>query len=147
MYEGSAPLVATVVDLRSFLSFLVHFPWEFLQAPLYAGLADAQHWPATVLCLTATLGDVVITWAAYAIVGMGVRSKLWLQAPTVGRMASFLALGVGITVGAEALNVYGLGRWSYGDLMPLVFGIGLSPLLQWIALPPLTIWLAKRHHE
>ncbi len=130
-----------------FFSFLVNFPWEILQAPLYSGLGDAGHWRATLLCLTATLGDVVITWVAYGIVGMGVGSKAWLQEPTVRRMASFLALGVGITIGMEFLNMYHLGRWSYGGAMPTVFGMGITPVLQWILLPCLIIWLAKKHHE
>ena len=126
-------------------AFLLHFSWEQLQAPLYADLAEASHWPATVSCLKATLGDVLIGWVAYGTVAVGVRSIGWIKVLSVGRIAGYLMSGVGITVGLEILNAYVLGRWSYGDAMPLVAGIGLSPLLQWITLPSLTIWLTRRH--
>ena len=60
-------------------------------------------------------------------------------------MAGFVAVGLGITVLLEVLNVSVLGRWAYAPRMPLLAGIGLAPRLQWLALPPLTLWLARRH--
>ena len=45
-------------------AFLLNFPWEFLQIPLYVGMADAPHWDATKVCVLATLGDAVIVVVA-----------------------------------------------------------------------------------
>jgi len=30
-------------------------------------------------------------------------------------------------------------RWSYGDDMPLIFGVGALPLLQWILIPAVSV--------
>ena len=39
-------------------SFLLHFVWEFLQVPTYAGMAEMAHWQGIKLCTSATIGDV-----------------------------------------------------------------------------------------
>ena len=61
------------VDLV-FLSFLGHFAWELLQAPLFASLGQTEHFTGTLICLKATLGDIAIALAAFwcaALVGEG----------------------------------------------------------------------------
>ncbi len=40
--------------------FLLNFPWEFIQAPLFDGMAGAPHWEAVKSCTSAALGDAVI---------------------------------------------------------------------------------------
>ena len=62
-------------------------------------------------------------------------------------VATFVAVGILLTVGFEFCDTNISLRWTYADLMPLVppFGIGLSPLLQWLIIPPLVIWLTRRH--
>ena len=126
-------------------AFLLHFVWEMGQAPFYRGMATAAHGTAVRACAVATVGDVVILLVAYALVAAAVRSRRWLAAPTGGRVAGFLAVGLAATAGLELLNVYVLGRWAYGTGMPRVFGVGLAPLLQWMLVPPAVLWLARRH--
>ena len=126
-------------------AFLLNFVWEVLQAPFYRGMADSAHWTAVRTCTLATVGDVVIMLVAYALVAAPARDRWWLAVPTPARVGGFLTAGVAATIALKALNVYGLGRWAYGRLMPVVFGIGLAPVLQWLVLPPATLWLARRH--
>ena len=126
-------------------AFLLNFVWEMLQAPFYRGMADGAHWRAVRACTLATVGDVAILLVAYGGVAALVRDRWWVGAPSAGRVGSFLAVGVAITVALEALNVYVLGRWTYGPLMPVLAGVGLTPVAQWLALPPATLWLARRH--
>lgn len=126
-------------------AFLLNFVWEILQAPFYRGMVDGAHWAAVRTCTLATAGDVAILLVAYGLVAAAARDRWWLGDPTPARVAGFLAAGVIITIVLEALNVYGLGRWAYSPLMPVVFGIGLTPVLQWLVLPPVTLWLARRH--
>lgn len=38
-------------------SFLLHFVWEFVQAPTYPGMAEMNHWDGIKLCMSATFGD------------------------------------------------------------------------------------------
>lgn len=37
-------------------SFLLHFVWEYLQAPTYAGMIEMSHWDGIKLCTGATFG-------------------------------------------------------------------------------------------
>jgi hypothetical protein len=96
---------------------LLHFAWEMLQAPLYAGMAMSAHWTAVLECGRATRR----AWAAY------------------------LATGLGLTLLIEAASVYWLGRWAYAPEMPKILGMGAMPLMQWLLLPPIVLWLAARH--
>lgn len=124
-------------------SFLLHFVWEMLQVPLYAGMSEAAHWDATRLCLTATIGDVGIGMCAYASAAAVARSWHWDL--TRARVAAYLGVGLVITVLAEFLNVYVLHRWSYGPTMPVLWGMSVSPLMQWIIVPLVVLWLTRRH--
>jgi hypothetical protein len=45
---------------------------------------------------------------------------------------------------SEWYNVYRVGSWRYTELMPTIFGIGLSPLLQWLILPIVMVIAHRR---
>ena len=86
-------------------AFLLHFAWEMLQAPAYRAMPDARHWDAVQICLLATVGDVVLTLVAYAVIVAATRRRWWLGTPTL--------FGVGIT--------------------PLLQWLLLPPLTLWLA--------------
>jgi hypothetical protein len=127
--------------------FLLSFPWEMLQAPLYAGLAEAPHWSATLHCLAATLGDCLLFIITFAVMAEINRSRHWIRTATFSQILWFTAIGLTTTMVIEAAGLRGIGwNWRYSSLMPRVpiLGTGLSPVLQWIILPPLVIWLVRR---
>jgi hypothetical protein len=128
-------------------SFLLHFVWEFLQVPLYAGLSDMPHWQAVKTCTRATLGDVGMALAAFWVASLAARGRDWLLRPSLVPVVVFLGVGVIQTVALEYHATHIAFRWDYAEGMPLVvpFGTGLSPLLQWLVIPPVVIWLARRH--
>lgn len=125
-------------------ALLLNFTWELLQVPFFRGMEDAPHWEATLFCLRATGGDVLIAGSAYAAVALA-SGRFWLARPTLRRMTAFVAAGVLITVILELVSVHALGRWSYADGVPVLLGVGLPPLLQWTVLPPVFLWLTRRH--
>ncbi|MBU8542042.1 MULTISPECIES: hypothetical protein [Falsiroseomonas] len=127
-------------------AFLLNYPWEFLQVPLFRGMATASHWEAIRICTSATLGDAVIAVIAFWGVAAATRTRRWILAPSVGQLAGFVAIGVAITLVLEWLATGPLERWEYAEAMPLVplLGVGLSPVLQWILLPPLVAWFVRR---
>ena len=129
-------------------AFLLNYPWEFTQVPLFADMADAPHWTAIKRCAMATLGDIIIMLIAYWLVALVARSRHWIAAPTVVHLTMFVAVGVTITVVIEELALRGLwlGGWGYSPLMPVIpgIGVGLSLLAQWVVLPPLTAWFVRR---
>ena len=131
----------------AFFSFLLHFVWEFVQVPAFAGMAGMGHWEAVRLCLSATIGDVGFALTAFWAASVAACSRDWVLRPMRLPLAAFLAVGILLTIGFEYYYTNVSLRWAYSDLMPLVppFGTGLTPLLQWLVIPPLVVWLARRH--
>jgi hypothetical protein len=37
-----------------------------------------------------------------------------------------------------------IGVWQYSPLMPVLFGVGLSPFMQWVIPPLITLWFTRR---
>jgi len=129
-------------------ALLLNFPWEMLQVPLFARMADAPHWQGIKACTRATFGDAMILLAAYWVVAARAADREWIAVPRVAQVALFTALGIALTVGIEwlALNGLWIHAWRYSASMPILpgIGVGLSPMLQWILLPPLVVWFVKR---
>lgn len=130
-------------------ALLVNFPWEMLQAPLFAGHAEAPHLVVVLSCLQATVGDAAIMLVAHGLASWFAGDRRWFLAPTAADLARFSTTGIIVTSGIEWLATRGwwVQSWSYSALMPVVpgLGVGLAPLVQWFILPPLVAWLARRH--
>lgn len=129
-------------------AFLLHFAWEMLQTPFFEAMAAMAHWPATLVCLQATLGDAAIALAAFGITAAVRHDRGWFLAPPAGALAIYLAAGLLITVALELHAVYWAQRWAYSSLMPVLPGVrvGLVPIVQWIVIPLATLFLLQRHH-
>lgn len=130
----------------AFLSFCLHFVWEFVQVPTYAGMADMNHWEGVKVCLSATVGDVGFALTAFWVTALAARSRRWIADPAGWQLGLFVAVGVGLTVGFEYYYTEVSLRWTYSELMPRVppFGTGLSPLVQWLVIPLLVASLTRR---
>src|SRR3546814_7354205 len=110
--------VARFIDLPEFNVFifavLLNYPWEFLQAPLYRGMATADHWYGVKICTRATLGDGVIMLIAFWAVAAVSRSRWWLLRPDRRQVAGLVAVGVAITRSEEHTSeLQSLMRISY----------------------------------
>ena len=129
-------------------AFLLNYPWEFIQTPMYEGLAGMPHWEAVQICTQATVGDAVIMLLAFWVVALLRRDRAWIALPTLHCVLLFCLIGVGITVCIEALALRGwwLSNWNYSTAMPIIpiLGVGLFPVLQWLVLPPLAAGLVGR---
>lgn len=127
-------------------SFLVNLPWEFWQVPFFRGIAELPHWLGVQVCTRATFGDAGIALAAFWVAAAFAGSRAWIIRPRRQDIATFMGVGLMVTIALETLATGALDRWSYGEMMPRlpVLGTGLLPLLQWLALPPLVIWIVRR---
>ncbi len=126
---------------------LLHFVWEMLQTPFYVDMATMAHWPATLFCLRATLGDVVIGLAAFGTAALLQRDRGWFLKPSRPALLAYLGVGLLATVLFER-HAIATGRWTYASLMPVIpgLGVGVIPVLQWIVLPWPALFLLRRHH-
>ena len=133
------------VDLLA-LSFLGHFAWEILQAPLFSSMIQVDHFSGIFICLKATLGDLAIALAAFWSAALLARSRRWFTLQGGSASAIFFAVGLLLTIGLEYLHTEITGRWAYDGAMPLlpVIGTGLTPILQWIFVPLLGLWYLRR---
>ncbi|TFI59767.1 hypothetical protein E2493_02705 [Sphingomonas parva] len=131
-------------------AFLLNYPWELIQAPLYQGMASAPHWTSVLVCSRAAVGDAVIAFIAFCTACLAARTPSWPMQPNRRGIIVFMGVGLVITVVIEHLATSSTSAswgWRYSSMMPLVplIGAGLSPVLQWLILPPLVVWLARRH--
>jgi hypothetical protein len=127
----------------SVIAFLLHFAWENVQCPLFFvhGTYEAT-WRGMT---TATLGDVVITWALYSCIAAARRDWRWPAAGWKFRdWGLFVALALLIGFAIE-LRALGQDRWVYRVGTPLVPGtrVSIIPLLQLLLLTPAVVQLSE----
>ncbi len=137
--------VPVEVDLL-ILSFLGHFAWELLQAPLFSSLEGIGHFAGVLICLHATLGDLGIALVAFWCAAWLGGGRGWVARPILGAVILFFGVGLVATIGFEFVSTEILNRWSYGPGMPRlpIVGTGFAPLVQWLIVPSLVLWYLKR---
>lgn len=128
------------------LAFAFHTSWEFLQDPLYAGLATSPHAEVRAACVRAAAGDVGITLAAFYTAAFIARSRLWFVGPNIAAVAAWFLAGIFITIVFER-HAIANGAWRYAPSMPIVpmLRVGLAPLAQWILIPTILLVLIQPH--
>lgn len=130
-------------------AFLLNYPWEFLQVPLYLVHPGVSHWDVIKTCSIAAVGDALIMLVSYWTVAIAARARWWILRPAARQLLAFVAVGIIITIGIEYFATGSdhpaLG-WRYAPAMPVLplVHVGLAPLLQWLVLPPLAVWFVRR---
>lgn len=119
--------------------FSLNLGWEMAQSTLFANMKLLSVGAATLVCLRAALGDVVIFAIAFAVAALPSRNLAW---PIAGRRsmatALFFITALLITLAYERYAVES-GQWTYDARMPVIFGIGLAPIAQWSVLPAIAL--------
>jgi hypothetical protein len=148
MDQSKAGLLMRIIRLPEFniyvFAFLLNFVWEFLQMPLFtAPPAGMQHWDIVKIYAFATVADGLIMLIAYWTASAFARSRYWFVSAERGHVLIFLITGLAITSAIELVATE-MGVWTYSPLMPVLFGVGLSPFLQWVIPPLITLWFTQR---
>ncbi len=130
-------------------AFLLNFPWEIIQSPLFEGMASMPHGDAVRYCTRAAFGDAgIMVIAFWAVAATSRRSRGLLQQSGRMPIAIFVIIGVLISTAIEMRATSGRwpGGWTYTADMPVLWGVnvGLVPVLQWIILPPAAVLLTRR---
>jgi hypothetical protein len=142
--QSSCPIWPFIVTLVV-AAFGLNWLWEMVQMPAYAEMAGRSWRETAPRCTVATLGDVAVTLAIYAVGALAAGRLRWGMKGAWNVYVTGAILGGASAVAIE-WRVLGSGRWSYSERMPIVpgTGIGLWPLLQLTLLVPLTFWIAAR---
>lgn len=128
--DNSRILVAWVLA-----TFGLNLVWEVAHLPLYVFPAGAGWQLIAYDVLHCTAGDTMIALAIFMLSSLLLRDLGWIRRrPWKGAILVAIT-GVSYTAYSEWLNVYVRQSWAYSSMMPLVFGLGVSPLLQWLILP------------
>lgn len=125
------------------VSAVVHLTWEYFHFGLYTAYS---HWTGTTpVYLIATLGDVLYTLGAFALVSAIKKTYEWIHDATIVDYFTLVSVGFLIALFVEYKGL-ALDRWQYLPDMPLVpfFEVGLSPVLQMSILLPLTFFVMQR---
>lgn len=132
------------------VSFAVHFVWEYAHFSLYAGY---EQWSGSVPAyFLATVGDVLYTLGAFALVSGIKKSYEWISSATLADYLMLVTLGCLIALLVEYKGL-ALDRWEYLPEMPLIplLGVGISPILQMAILLPITFavtqWISSRFSD
>lgn len=148
MNQIKRPLLRRITSLPEFniyiFAFLLNFVWEFLQMPLFtAPPADIPHWDIVKIYAFATVADGFIMLIAFWTASAFARSRYWFVAGERSHVLIFLITGLAITSAIELIATE-RGVWAYSPLMPVLFGVGMSPFLQWVIPPLITLWFTRR---
>lgn len=128
--------------LLAVISFVPHFVWEYLHFGLYAGY---QVWSGSYpVYWMATLGDVLYTLGAFALVSAFKKTYDWIPRAAFQDYLGLVAVGFCIALFVEYKGL-ALERWRYLPEMPIVpiLNVGLTPILQMSLLLPLTVFIAS----
>ncbi len=136
--------VVASAGLWSALAFGFNLAWEIAHVRLYT-LWTEDDGPGVAWALFhCTLGDVLIALGAFLVTAIFLGRIDWpVSRPTAGSIL-VVASSMAYTSWSEWYNVYRVGSWRYTELMPTIFGIGLSPLLQWLILPIVMVIAYRR---
>lgn len=126
------------------ISFLLNFVWEsFHSAFLYEGMDfAAKKYVLMVSYVSAVDGSLIL--GVYLFISLLWKDIFWLR--KMNRKHGYTAFAAGLVIAAitEYRRVFISMTWSYNQLMPTIFGIGLSPLLQLSITGLIAFWLTRR---
>ena len=114
------------LSLLGFIILILNLIWEFSHYRLYIDLTGI---PSTLHLIIARFTDLFLVLIIFLIISIFRKNINWIEKPQKQNYIIIIVLGMLI---ATVIEIYSLsnGRWSYTELMPTIFGIGISPLIQ-----------------
>jgi hypothetical protein len=125
------------------IAFGLNYLWETIQCPLFFIHFDGK--ATSAVMVTATLGDVAMTWFAQVVVATVSRRWLWLlERWRWPQWTLLLAVALALSFLLEYWAL-GTARWAYTDINPRIPGTAISalPVAQLVLLFPLTFGLTR----
>ena len=124
------------------LTVLLHFIWEMWQSRFFASMVDMPLLRHSLVCLLASLSDLLIAAVAYAATLLLLRRSWPLRPRWQGPAALWMAISMAFGIAIEQWALAS-GLWTYAVSMPTLWGVGLLPLIQWIIVPAATLLILR----
>jgi hypothetical protein len=123
------------------LSLVLHALFELA---LFSAWREPDRLRLAGFVIDRLLGDVLVAALAFLAAAALFRDLDWPLRQARRGALLLAALGIGYALAREWLGVHHLGRWHYGEWMPVVLGIGVTPLLQWLAVSLISVRVVQR---
>jgi hypothetical protein len=125
-------------------AFLLNYVWEAYHAVYLYEAHDFNAEKYVRMLTYVSIVDGALVAGIYLIISALWKNTLWLQTMNRRQVWTTIAAALAIAAAIEYRKVFVLKTWSYTPLMPVVFGVGVSPLLQLSVTGLLSFWLTKR---
>ncbi len=123
------------------LALILNLIWEFAHAPLYISQMLETSYNLTLI--KASFGDLILISIIFALISLKNKKIKWINKPSKIDYGLIILLGI-ITAIFIELRAFSLDKWSYTELMPTIFGIGITPLVQLAVTSLIALWLARK---
>lgn len=124
----------------AFIILVLNLIWEFSHYGLYNDLTGI---PATPHLIMASFSDVAWIFLIFGIISLIFKSLTWFDKQNKLEYVLIIIFGIAMAISIEIINL-SLGRWAYKEIMPTIFGVGLSPLLQLAITGILSLWIFRK---
>ncbi len=136
--------VGVVLATAFLFSYGANFVWESLHA-VFLYEEHNFHAEKYIRMVIYTSGvDGLLILGLYLFAAIVWRDTFWLQKMNKKQRSAVFVLGMMIAAVIEYRKVFMLKIWKYNQLMPTLFGIGISPLFQLSITGMLAFWLTRR---
>ncbi len=126
------------------VAFVLNFVWESNHAVLLYqdhNIPSSEYLP---MMWYVSVMDGLSVLFLYVVTGFLFKNFFWIKTLQNTRLALFAGLALLLAALIEYRGVYLQARWSYNGLMPVVFGIGLSPFVQLAITGVVALWITRR---
>ena len=106
---------------------ILNLIWEYSHAQLYISDLLVNNYNHTLI--RASIIDVLLVSFIFLIISLKNKGIKWIDKPNPTDYFFIILTGIIIAVIIE-LNAFLNDKWGYKEIMPTVFGIGVSPLVQ-----------------
>jgi len=121
------------------VALVLNLIWEFSHYRLYVDLSGISPVPHLLL---ASFTDMIILTVIFSAISLKNKNLEWIQKPSRLDYVLIVVFGILVATFIE-LRALRIERWAYQELMPTIFGIGLSPLLQLFVTGIVSLWIAR----
>ena len=132
------------LSLLVLIILVLNLIWEFSHYRLYFDLTGI---PSNLHLVLASFVDVILIFIIILLIASIKKKLSWINNPSKRDYVFFIIANLVLAFIWELINI-NLERWAYKEIMPTIFGVGLSPILQLPITAGLSLflfnWLSKK---